>query len=134
VTPPQVEAVDNRITVRFGGTTIADSTRTHRVLEGSHPPVYYVPLDDVADGALAPAADGRQTVCEWKGLASYYDVVGPDGRVAPRAAWTYLDPSPEFETIRGAVAFYPRPMDECAVDGRVVKPQDGDYYGGWITG
>jgi uncharacterized protein (DUF427 family) len=133
VTPPQVEAVDNRITVRFGGRTVADSTRTHRVLEGSHPPVYYVPSKDVADGALVPAADARQTVCEWKGTASYYDVVGADGRVAPRGAWTYLDPTPEFEMIRGAVAFYPRPMDECAVDGAVVTPQDGDYYGGWVV-
>ena len=80
-----------------------------------------------------PAADARQTFCEWKGHASYYDVVGADGRVAPRAAWTYLEPTEAFHSIRGTVAFYPRLMDECTVDGEVVVPQDGDYYGGWIT-
>jgi uncharacterized protein (DUF427 family) len=133
VTPPRVDAVSNHVAVAFGGGRIAESTRTQRVLEAPHPPVYYIPRDDVADGVLVPAADARQTVCEWKGRASYYDVVGADGRVAPRAAWTYLEPTPAFEVIRGAVAFYPRVMDECTVDGRLVVPEDGDYYGGWIT-
>lgn len=133
MTPPRVDAVSNHIAVSFGGRTIAESTRTQRVLERPHPPVYYVPLDDVAAGSLVEAAEARQTFCEWKGQASYYDVVGADGRVAPRAAWTYLEPAPQFEAIRGAVAFYPRLMDECTVDGKAVVPQDGDYYGGWIV-
>jgi uncharacterized protein (DUF427 family) len=134
VTPPRVDAVTNHIAVTFGGSRIAESTRVQRVLEPPHPPVYYIPLADVSAGALVAAADARQTFCEWKGLASYYDVVGADGSVVPRAAWTYLEPTPAFEAIRGAVAFYPRLMDECTVDGERVAAQDGDYYGGWITG
>ena len=61
--------------MELGGETVADSTRAYRVLETSHPPVYYVPLEDVAPGVLTPAA-GRPTFCEWKGVASYYDVEG----------------------------------------------------------
>ena len=134
MTPPRVDAVPDGIAVVFGGRTIVETTRAQRVLEPPHPPVYYVPLDDVVAGALVAAAEARQTFCEWKGQASYYDVVGADGRVAARAAWTYLEPTPAFEAIRGAVAFYPRLMDECTVDGEVVVPEEGDYYGGWITG
>jgi len=129
--PPRVEPSGKRVRVVLGGEVIADSTRAHRVLETSHPPVYYVPLDDIAPGALEPAAGGA-TFCEWKGSASYYDVTGGDRRVA-RAAWTYLDPAPRFEAIRGAVAFYPGRMDECTLDGEFVEAQPGDLYGCWIT-
>lgn len=102
------------------------------MLETSHPPVYYVPLADITDGALEPSG-GRGSFCEFKGAASYYDVVGADGTRAERAAWTYRDPSPGFEAIRDAVAFYPERMDECTVDGERVEAQPGDFYGGWIT-
>ena len=129
--PPRVEAVSKRITVVLGGVTVADSTRVHRVLETSHPPVYYVPPDDVLDGALAPAG-GRTTFCEWKGTASYFDVVA-GGRRAERAAWTYRNPTGGFEAIRDAVAFYAGRLDGCFVDDERVVPQPGGFYGGWIT-
>jgi len=131
--PPRVEPSGKRVRVVLGGMVIADTTRAHRVLETSHPPVYYVPLADVARGSLEPAR-GPATFCEWKGTASYYDVLGGDGRRVERGAWTYRDPAPGFETIRDAVAFYARLMDECTLDGEVVEPQPGDFYGGWITG
>jgi uncharacterized protein (DUF427 family) len=112
--------------------TIADTTSSHRVLETSHPPVYYVPLADVRAGALEPSG-GRQSYCEWKGMASYYDVVGGDGKRIERGAWTYHAPAKGYEAIRDAVAFYPGPMDECTVDGERVAAQPGGFYGGWIT-
>jgi len=130
--PPRVELSPRRVRVVLGGGAIAESVRAHRVLETSHPPVYYVPLEDVAPGALAPSG-GRQTFCEWKGDASYLDVTGADGRRVERAAWTYRDPRPGFEAIRDAIAFYPALMDECTLDGEVVQPQEGGFYGGWIT-
>lgn len=129
-----MESVSQRIRVELGGTVVAETTRALRVLEGDHPPVYYVPLEDVAAAALVPAVDSRQTFCEWKGMASYYDVVGGDGTVVARGAWTYLDPTPGFEAIRDAVAFYPAKMERCTVDGEAVTPQASDYYGGWIVG
>ncbi len=129
--PPRVEATARRIRVELGGQLIVDSTRAHRVLETSHPPVYYVPRDDVVPGALVPSR-GRTTDCEWKGVASYFDVVAGEVR-AERAAWAYHDPRPGFEPIRDAVAFYPGRMDACFVDEERVEAQAGDFYGGWIT-
>jgi uncharacterized protein (DUF427 family) len=129
--PPRVEPTGRRIRVIFGGEVIVDTMRAHRVLETSHPPVFYVPLEEVTGGALEPSG-GRTTFCEWKGNASYYDVVA-GGERAERAAWTYRDPSPAFEVIRDAVAFYPGRVDACFVDDEQVEPQPGDFYGGWIT-
>ena len=94
--PPRVEPAGRRIRVVLGGKTIVDTPRAQRVLETSHPPVYYIPVEDVREGALEPAG-GRTTFCEWKGTASYYDVVA-GGKRAERAAWAYPDP---FGALRG---------------------------------
>ena len=115
----------------LGGVTIVDSTESHRVLETSHPPVYYVPVDTVLAGVLR-SSGGRTTYCEWKGVASYYDV-SAGGRTVERGAWTYRDPVPGYEAIRDAIAFYPGRMDACYVDDEPATAQAGDFYGGWIT-
>jgi len=128
--PPRLEPTPRRIRVVLGGETIADTVRAHRVLETSHPPVYYVPLEDVAEGALAPSSGS--TFCEWKGVASYYDVLAA-GRRVERGAWTYREPVRGFEAIRDAVAFYPAPMDACYVDDERAEHQPGGFYGGWVT-
>ena len=130
--PPRVEPSGKRVRVVLGGAVLADTTRAYRVLETSHPPVYYVPRTDIAAGTLEPSR-GRATFCEWKGTASYFDVIAGDGRRIERAAWTYRDPAPGFQAIRDAVAFYPQLMDECTLDGERVDTQEGDFYGGWIT-
>jgi len=129
--PPRVELCAKRVVVALGGAVIADTVRSLRVLETSHPPVYYIPREDIAQGALVPSA-ATQSFCEFKGFASYLDVVGGDLR-AERAAWTYEDPAAGYEQLAGAVAFYPSRMDECSVDGTRVESQEGDFYGGWIT-
>ena len=77
-----------------------------------------------------PAA-GR-SFCEWKGIASYLDVVAGARREA-RAAWTYPDPVPAYAALRDHVAFYPSRMDACWLDDERVQSQAGDFYGGWIT-
>ena len=130
--PPRVEPSPKLVRVVLGGGAIAESRRAHRVLETSHPPVYYVPREDIADGAVTPSG-GRGTFCEFKGAASYLDAIGADGVRVPRAAWFYPDPASGFEAITGAVAFYPALMDECSLDGEVVTAQPGDFYGGWIS-
>jgi uncharacterized protein (DUF427 family) len=128
--PPRVEPVHARVTIELGGSLIAESTRAVRVLETSHPPAYYLPPEDFVAGALAPA-EGT-SFCEFKGRAQYYDVRGGD-HVAGRSAWYYPSPSPGFASIAGFVSVYPGRMDRCTVDGEVVQPQEGDFYGGWIT-
>ncbi|WP_422746533.1 DUF427 domain-containing protein [Mycobacterium sp. WMMD1722] len=133
--PPRLEEIRATITVEFAGRTVASTARAWRVLETSHPPTYYLPMDSFAPGALR-RAEGRSW-CEWKGQAAYFDVVVPDDvagdRVAPRAAWTYPHPTPGFEPLADAVAVMAAHMDRCTVDGEVVTPQPGGFYGGWIT-
>ncbi len=129
--PPRVEPSERRVRVVLGGETIVDTTEAVRVLETSHPPVFYVPPQDVAEGVLVPSS-ASETFCEWKGTASYLDaVVG--GRRVERAAWTYRDPVPGYEAISDAIAFYPAKVDACFVDEERVEAQPGDFYGGWIT-
>lgn len=128
--PPRVEAVCERVTIELGGEVIVDTTDVVRVLETSHPPVYYLPVAAFVAGALKPAEGS--SLCEFKGMASYVDVVG-GGRVRERAGWGYPDPAPGFEGLRGRVAVYAGAMDRCTVAGETVQPQPGGFYGGWIT-
>ena len=129
--PPRVDSSGEHVLVRFGGAVVCDTRAPIRVLETSHPPTYYLPVADFASGALRPA-EGR-SLCEWKGWAAYFDVVGGDGRVAEAAAWGYPEPLPGFEPLRDHVAVYAAAMDACVVDGELVEPQPGAFYGGWIT-
>lgn len=128
--PPRVEVVDVRITIDLGGERVVDTRDVVRVLETSHPPVYYLPIAAFAPGSLAPASGG--SFCEFKGAARYLSVHG-GGAVADRAAWYYADPSPGFEVLADRVAVYAGPMDACTVDGERAAPQPGRFYGGWIT-
>lgn len=128
--PPRLEDTSRRIQVVFNGVVIADTRRAQRVLETSHPPVYYIPPEDIQMQYLQ--ASSRGSMCEWKGQASYY-TVAVAGKSAPDAAWTYRRPTPAFVTIKDHVAFYPQMMDACTVDGELVTPQPGEFYGGWIT-
>ena len=128
--PPRVEAVDVRVTIDLGGARIVDTRDVVRVLETSHPPVYYLPIEAFAPDALG-AAPGS-SYCEFKGSARYLSVRGGDA-VADRAAWNYPSPSPGFEVLADRVAVYAGPMDACTVAGERVVPQPGRFYGGWIT-
>jgi uncharacterized protein (DUF427 family) len=128
--PPRLEPTSKRIRVVLNGETIVDSRRAYRVLETSHPPVYYVPLEDVKPGVLEPSSNS--SICEWKGGARYHSLRVGD-RVAPDAAWYYPNPTPGFVPIKHFVAFYAGPMDACFVDDERVTPQPGGFYGGWIT-
>lgn len=128
--PPRVEPSSAHVVVRFGG-VIAETRSALRVLETSHPPTWYLPVESFAEGALRPAEGSSW--CEFKGRAAYYDVVGGDGRVAARSAWHYPSPSRGFEVLTGHVALYAAPLDGVTVDGVVVEPQPGGFYGGWVT-
>ncbi|MEO8611812.1 MAG: DUF427 domain-containing protein [Chloroflexota bacterium] len=128
--PPRAELTPKRIRVVFNGKTIADTTRAVRILETSHPPVYYIPAQDVRMEYLTVAS--RRTFCEFKGSASYWTLKVGNRRVE-NAAWSYQTPSAGYESIKGYLAFYPSKVDACYVDDEQVQPQEGDFYGGWIT-
>jgi uncharacterized protein (DUF427 family) len=128
--PPRVEPTAERVVLVLGGERIVDTTASVRVLETSHPPVYYIPRSEFAPGVLEPAPGS--SFCEFKGVAGYLSLRGGD-RVAEGAGWTYPEPSPGFEVLRDMVAVYPGAMDACEVDGEAVVAQAGGFYGGWIT-
>ena len=125
--PPRVEPSAARVVVELDGQVLADTRRSLRVLETSHPPVFYIPAADVRVERLRPSAR-RPTVCEFKGAARYYDA-GDRSAVA----WSYASPSPGYAAIAGCYAFYPGRVDRATVDGEQVVAQPGDFYGGWIT-
>ncbi|PJF43943.1 MAG: hypothetical protein CUN55_06505 [Phototrophicales bacterium] len=129
--PPKVEQTSRRIRVIFNGETIADSVNALRVLETSHPPSYYIPRQDIQMAYLYPSK-GKRTLCEFKGMASYWNIV-VNGKIAENAAWSYEAPLKGYEAIRGYISFYVAPMDACYVDDEQVQPQAGNFYGGWIT-
>ncbi len=127
--PPRLEPVPQRIRVLLHGALVADTTSALRVLETHHPPTYYLPLDDFA-ATLRPARGS--SLCEWKGRASYFDILA-GGRLAPSAAWSYDRPSPAFAALAGHVAVYATAMSECRVGDVLARPQPGGFYGGWVT-
>jgi len=128
--PPRLEAVAEDVEVYFDGRSIAFTEAPLRVLETSHPPVYYVPPDCVEEGVLQP--NGRTSYCEFKGIARYFDLVAGDNRSVD-AAWAYDEPAPGFEAMAGYVGFYPARVESALLDGEAVQPQPGGFYGGWIT-
>lgn len=128
--PPRLEPTAKHIQIIFNGVMIADTHQAYRVLETSHPPVYYLPPADIQMVYLTPGSGSSW--CEWKGPARYYTLtIGP--KQAKNVAWYYPHPTPHFTAIKNYVAFYAAPMDACLVDGEKVRPQPGQFYGGWIT-
>jgi uncharacterized protein (DUF427 family) len=128
--PPKLEQVSQRIQVVYNGQTIADTQQAYRVLETSHPPVYYLPPADVQMPYLHMT--DSSSFCEWKGNALYYHLAVGSQSVK-NAAWAYSEPTGNFKPIAGYLAFYAHLMDACYVDGERVTPQPGGFYGGWVT-
>jgi uncharacterized protein (DUF427 family) len=128
--PPKLEDSSDHIQVVFNGVTIANTHHAKRVLETSHPPVYYIPPEDIKMEYLSPSSNS--TYCEFKGNASYYTIkVGE--KMISNGAWYYRNPSPGYESMANYIAFYPGKMDACYIDDEKVQAQEGDFYGGWIT-
>ncbi|KAF0249620.1 MAG: hypothetical protein FD167_977 [bacterium] len=128
--PPRLEPISKEIKIIFNAVTIAESSNAKRVLETSHPPVYYIPQTDILTEYLILVAGN--SFCEWKGEAIYYSV-RVNKRCAEKCAWSYPKPNRSFQLIKDHLAFYAAPMDACYVAGELVTPQPGGFYGGWIT-
>lgn len=128
--PPKVEATTKRICIIFNGKTIVDTTNALRVLETSHPPVYYIPFHDIQNAEIISTP--HRTFCEFKGAAAYWTLTVGD-KTAKNVAWSYPNPVSGYESLKDYLAFYPSRMDACYVGDEQVQPQSGDFYGGWIT-
>ena len=113
-----------------GGVVLAETTTSFRVLETSHPPTYYLPFECV-QWQHVEAVSGS-TWCEFKGAASYADIVMGASRIS-RAIWWYPSPAPGYDMLVDHLSLYPGRVDSVTVDGEEVQAQEGDFYGGWIT-
>ena len=82
----------------WGGALIAEAA-AYRTVEGN----VYFPPHTVRHGHLRPSS--HTSVCPWKGIAHYYDVVVGD-RTNANAAWYYPDPKPAAAEIKDHVAFW----------------------------
>ena len=128
--PPKLEKIDNNIKIYFNGIKIVDSINAFRVLETSHPPVYYIPTEDIRKEFLK--TNNHTSFCEFKGFAKYYNL-NVEGKEVTNAGWYYPEPVKDYEQIKDYVAFYPQKMDECYVDDEKIISQQSNFYGGWIT-
>jgi uncharacterized protein (DUF427 family) len=97
-----------RVHAMYQGHLIADTAAAMTLREASYPPVQYIPREDVEMAFLSRT--DHHTTCPYKGEASYYSIV-MDGQIAENAVWTYEDPHPAVEQIRGLLAFYPNKVE-----------------------
>lgn len=131
--PPRIELVHGAVSVRIAQEWIAADVKYARICETYHPPTIYIDPAAFRDGTLQATA-GRPSFCEWKGVASYWDLTTSNGEnVRSRAGWSYPKPTERFAAIAGWISLYPRLVDECRLEGELVSPQPGRFYGGWIT-
>lgn len=126
--PPQVRRCDRTVVVSANGRQIARSRESYRVMETAGPPCFYL-SEQAVDWTQLTQTSGR-SFCEWKGVAVYWRL-NSDTKRDP-VGWSYTDLPPSFEMLRGHISFYPGRID-CYVDEEKVRPQPGNFYGGWIT-
>ena len=142
--PPIIVTDARHVVVHVGEATIADTTNAVRILETASPPTFYIPPADIDQDHLVRATE--QSHCEWKGAAQYWRLAPTSsaaadlGRTANKeqdtqsqsVGWSYPSPYSEFASLADWFSFYPGRIS-CTVDGHVVRPQPGGFYGGWLT-
>src|SRR5580692_2195660 len=109
--PISIEHSSARVVVSVAGRVIADSRNALTLREAAYPPVQYIPREDVDFSQLERT--GHVTYCPYKGDCNYYSVPA-GGTKSVNAVWSYENPFPAVEQIRGHVAFYPERVDEIA--------------------
>ena len=127
--PPVIVPDTREIVIQWLGVEIARTTRALSVLETSHPPTFYLPMDDIAQKFLVAGAGN--SFCEWKGPAQYWSLAKGDEKLI-NVAWSYPKPLAGAEALIDRIAFYPHHLI-CTVDSAPVTPQPSGFYGGWIT-
>ena len=123
-----VHDTSRHVTVRVNGESAADSSDVRILLETGHAPRYYLPRADVA-AELVPEHD-LSTGCAYKGWASYFEIAG-----AEAVAWTYTDPLPDGEPVRGRICFFhERDEVELELDGIPAERPETQWAGrDWIA-
>ena len=128
--PPRLEAVSKNIQIIHQGIELVNTNKALRMLETSHPPVYYIPASDIQMDYLERTS--KNTFCEFKGVAHYYHLKVAQ-EIITEVAWGYDNPSKAYPSLVHHLAFYASKLDACYVADEKVQSQEGDFYGGWIT-
>ena len=111
---------------------VARTADALRVLETSHPPTYYLPGPASSTAACGPRRAARSA--SGRARRRYLDVRRRRrGRARRARPGTTRRPPRRTPSSLDHVALYPGAMDRCTVDGEVVRPQPGGFYGGWVT-
>ncbi len=118
IKPIAVEAMPERICVRFNGETIADSVAALAMLEPGHGPVYYLPRNDIKMDMFERTE--HHSHCPHKGDANYWTVTVGD-KQAENAAWSYENSIPNVETAKDYIAFYLDRVDSVTIDGKQIS-------------
>ena len=112
------EPCRRRVRARFANHIIADTEDALILREGQLAPVYYVPVSDVEMGYLGRTE--HATHCPFKGDAAYFSVL-IDGELAENSVWTYEDPKPAAEVLRGRVAFDEDRIEVYEIDDAAIE-------------
>ncbi|KAK5071257.1 hypothetical protein LTR64_007761 [Lithohypha guttulata] len=136
--PPLCERTDRALLIKWGDEIVAQTKpgEAYWVLETTHPPTYYLPQTTLNTSAVTLSTiSGYKTMCEWKGQATYHNLSLTSGSETVKGKiWSYASPTPRFKEIKDYLCFYANGVPwTCYVDGEKVKPQEGDFYGGWVT-
>ena len=124
--PITVETSRRRVRAKFEGHVIADTDNALILREASYPPVYYFPKDHIEMGFFGRT--DHSTHCPYKGDASYWTLT-MDGDVAENVAWSYEEPFPSVEGIRGRLAFYPNKVEVYELDDAGLGDPDAVRHG-----
>ncbi len=118
-----VLASSRHVKVSVDGAVLADTTRPKALFETGLPVRWYIPLEDVALDLLEHS--DTNTTCPYKGHASTLSA-RVNGDVKRDIAWTYRDPRPDVDRIRGHVCFYNEFVD-IEVDGEAQPPPETPF-------
>jgi uncharacterized protein (DUF427 family) len=97
-----VRETSRHLRVRVNGEIVAETQRPKILTETGLPPRFYIPPDDVRTVFLEPSA--KQTVCPYKGTATYHTLIVHEHRIAD-AAWTYAEPFEDAARVRNHFCF-----------------------------
>ncbi|KAI4275604.1 MAG: hypothetical protein LQ337_003116 [Flavoplaca oasis] len=102
-----------KITIKVQDVVVADSSMNMFLFETMLRPRYYMPQTAVDWQYVKPSQ--KTTVCPYKGVAEYYDLV-VNGNEIKDAVWWYRHPTRESALIEGMICFYNEKVD-VYVDG-----------------
>jgi class 3 adenylate cyclase/uncharacterized protein (DUF427 family) len=97
------ELLDRNVRIEFNGVTIVDSNRAILYKESRLEPVYYFPREDVRMDLMQRTR--HRSHCPFKGNASYWNLQVGDRKIE-NTVWSYENPLPEANGIKGHLAFW----------------------------